>query len=117
MIEREVVQFLDKSTGPADGSFHGRFCFSQAEKQFLAVLREESRSSLDATRLRGRFGCYRQRCPNRIAIALLAPQTKNDGRRKFRHDVFQVTQARAIAIFQNNFYASVMIEICKRKRS
>ena len=95
---------------------HRAFDLAQAKEYFLSVLGKKSRSRLKHARLVSGFSFQPNRCTDRIAIALIATKIKGDGWRQIFHHILQEPQLRSVAVFQEHFKASVVIEISQSER-
>ncbi len=69
------------------------------------------------TSLAARFSFHPHRCADGVTIALRAAKAKGNRWRKILHYIFQQTQLRTIAVFQEHFLTAILIEIGQGKCS
>src|SRR5271166_5325455 len=79
------------------------------------MLRQKPRSSLEILGLLQRCSFQSNCCANGIAIALTAAQTECDGVTNVLHRIVQYAKLWGVAILENHFQPSVVIEIGKNK--
>ncbi len=115
MIDWKIGKCLHEAAGPTNGGDHRAFCLAESEENLFAVLREKSRAGLQRAGLASHVGFYCDNGTDRVAIAFHAAQAEGNRRRKVSHYVLQDAQLRAVAIFQEDFLATVMVEIRERE--
>src|SRR6266849_3205350 len=117
MILRKIRNFLRQAAGPANCGLDRALRCAEAEMQFFGVLREEARSGLQTAGLAASFCFDSDARADGVAIAFFAGKAKGDGRAESWQYVFEQAQLRGVTIFQNEFEATIMIEVGQGKGS
>src|SRR5262249_23617720 len=112
-VDRNPVETLHQSAGPANCSAHKISRLSDSKENLLCMLRKKSRSSLKIFCLLATLHFDHDCGTNRIPIAFLAAQTEGDRIADSLHAVAQQSDLRRITVFQQNFDSAVVIEIGK----
>jgi len=89
--------------------------FPSPKKSSFVCCRKKATSRLQAFGLAEIAGSDRDGCADCIAIAFGCRANESRRSRRFRHCVLQNSELRGRAIFQDNFQASIVVEIGKRE--
>src|ERR1700682_2207580 len=116
MVDRKIAKLLHQPARPANRRSLRTFCLAHAEEYFFSMLGKKSRPGLKEPSLSHRFSFQRDRRADRIPITLTSTKLKRDGRFQLFHHILHNPQLGSIAVFQEYFKPSVMIEIRQGER-